>query len=226
MLTDDEIPLDKQLSTPTDTQFFVVHLALEEGWCVEDQYPGGRIPPQHQLFLYDILQQSRRHAGRPLLHAWRHGWRKEQGWIKLHAKRLCHHSQETSVQIDQKPGTRCYCARLQSVHTSDLPWSLTGLLSCAYDSSAAMVSSLSSLTTIPRPFSPIMMRAIVYTSRDEFGKGTWHLWMGGYRWHVNFTVYITTERARLCFVGLLFHRDYFRLWGFSFIVSYTYVGLK
>eukprot|EP00585_Thalassiosira_rotula_P013637 CAMPEP_0196133262 /NCGR_PEP_ID=MMETSP0910-20130528/2557_1 /TAXON_ID=49265 /ORGANISM="Thalassiosira rotula, Strain GSO102" /LENGTH=1534 /DNA_ID=CAMNT_0041392969 /DNA_START=85 /DNA_END=4689 /DNA_ORIENTATION=- len=34
-LTDDEIPLDEQMSTPTDTRLFAVQRALEEGWGVD-----------------------------------------------------------------------------------------------------------------------------------------------------------------------------------------------
>lgn len=34
-LTSDEIPLDEQLSTPTDTRLFAVQRALEEGWGVD-----------------------------------------------------------------------------------------------------------------------------------------------------------------------------------------------
>jgi carbamoyl-phosphate synthase/aspartate carbamoyltransferase len=34
-LTSDEIPLEEQISTPTDTRLFAVQRALEEGWGVD-----------------------------------------------------------------------------------------------------------------------------------------------------------------------------------------------
>ena len=42
-LTDDEIPLEEQISVPTDTRLFAVQRALEEGWGVDKVFEHTKI---------------------------------------------------------------------------------------------------------------------------------------------------------------------------------------